>query len=60
MRVAPFVTGVAAGIAAGAIASAVAAGALQNPKARHAIKSGARRAGHLAQDAAHSVAGMMD
>lgn len=59
MRVAPFLTGIAAGVAAGAIASAMAAGAMHNPKARRAIKAGARHAEHLAHDAAHGIAGMM-
>lgn len=59
MRIGPVVTGIAAGMAAGAIASAMAAGAMANPRTRRAIKSSAKDMTHAAKKAAHEISGSM-
>ena len=59
MRVSPVVTGIAAGMAAGAIVSAMAAGAMSNPGTRRAVKNSAKNVTHAAKKAAHDISSSM-
>ena len=59
MRMTPFVSGVAAGLAAGAVASAMAAGAMQNTQTRRAVKRTAHQMGDAARHAENNVADML-
>ena len=55
MRVSPFVSGAAVGMAAGAVASMLAAGAMLNPSVQRSAKHTLRRAEHAVHHAADSA-----